>query len=209
MVCRAFKKRAIGQGKNMETWSSSYFYDEVTSTGVNSVMDPIDYMANQQHDIFGKGMMCKQELEGMVDGLNYMQSNHQFIQLPQLQSPSLPLMKRPSSSMSITSMDKNNNYKLTVEDEESFKSLISQENKRKKKKNQLRMTGDWRDFDKFVASQLMSQEDNGTSSFIDHHEDMDMDSSMLLNEREEENMFISEFLSTNSDYDIGICVFDK
>ncbi|CAA7022119.1 unnamed protein product [Microthlaspi erraticum] len=213
VVCRAFKKRTTGQGKSTETWSSSYFYDEVTSNGVNSVMDPIDYISNQQHHIFGKGMMCKQELEGMVDGLNYMQSNHQFIQLPQLQSPSLPLMKRPSSAMSITSMDNNNNYKLSVEDVESFGSLISSENKRKKKKNQVRMTGDWRELDKFVASQLMSQEDNGTSSFIDHHidhEDMDMDSSMLLlNEREEENMFISEFLSTNSDYDIGICVFNK
>lgn len=215
MVCRAFKKRATGQSKNMETWSSSYFYDEVASSGINSVMDPIDYISKQQHNIFGKGLMCKLELEGMVDGLNYMQSN-QFIQLPQLQSPSLPLMKRPSSSMSIASMDNNYNYKTTLEDEESFESISNRENKRKKKK-QVMMTGDWRELDKFVASQLMSQEDHGTSGFAGLHldnedksnNDVEMDSSMLLSEREEENRFISEFLSTNSDYDLGICVFDN
>ncbi|CAL9223411.1 unnamed protein product [Arabidopsis halleri] len=215
VVCRAFKKRATGQAKNTETWTSSYFYDEVASNGVNSFTDPIDYISKQQHKLFGKGLMCKQELEGMVDGLNYMQSN-QFIQLPQLQSPSLPLMKRPSSSMSITSMDNHCNYKTPSEDEESFESLISRENKRKKKK-QVMMTGDWRELDKFVASQLMSQEDNGTSGFAGHHianedknnNDVEIDSSMFLSEREEENRFISEFLSTNSDYDIGICVFDN
>lgn len=215
MVCRAFKKRATGQAKNTETWSSSYFYDEVAPNGVNSVMDPIDYISKQQHNIFGKGLMCKQELEGMVDGINYIQSN-QFIQLPQLQSPSLPLMKRPSSSMSITSMDNNYNYKLPLADEESFESFIRGEDRRKKKK-QVMMTGNWRELDKFVASQLMSQEDNGTSSFAGHHivnedknnNDVEMDSSMFLSEREEENRFVSEFLSTNSDYDIGICVFDN
>ncbi|ESQ50654.1 hypothetical protein EUTSA_v10022756mg [Eutrema salsugineum] len=212
VVCRAFKKRPTGQGKNMETWSSSYFYDEVVSSGINSVIDPIEYISNQQHNIFGKGLMCKQELEGMFDGLNYMQSDHQFIQLPQLQSPSLPLMKRPSSSMSIASVDNNNNYKLSLQEEESFESILSKENKRKKK-NKIMLGGDWRELDKFVASQLMSEEDHGTSGYIGHHhinhEDMEMDSSMSLNDRDEENRFISEFLSTNLDYDIGICVFDK
>ncbi|CAH2051365.1 unnamed protein product [Thlaspi arvense] len=207
VVCRAFKKRPTVQGKNMETWSSSYFYDEVVSSGVNSVIDPTEYISNEQHNFFGKGLMCKQELEGMIDGINYMQSNHQFVQLPQLQSPSHPLMKRPSSSMSITSMENNYNYNLPLDGEERFESLISRENKRKKKK-QVMMKGDWRELDKFVASQLMSQEDHASSGLISH-EDMEMDSSMSLNDRDEENRFISEFLSTNLDCDIGICVFDK
>ncbi|KAL0788945.1 hypothetical protein Bca101_005191 [Brassica carinata] len=136
---------------------------------------------------------AQQELEGMVDGLNYVQPYHQFIQLPQLQSPSsLPVMKRPSSSMSISSMDNNNNYLTSLDNEASFDSLISGENKKKKTK-QVMMTGDWRELDKFVASQLLSQEDHGASDLIGHHmnhEEMEMDSSML-NEREEENRFIS------------------
>lgn len=151
--------------------------------------------------------MCKQELEGMVDDINYMHSYHQFIQLPQLQSPSLPVMKRPTSSMSISSMDNNTNYITSLDDEASFESVISKENKRKKnKKKQVTMTGDWRELDKFVASQLMSQ-DRGTSDLVGHHmnhEDMEMDSSLLLNEREEENRFISELLNSNKDYDSGI-----
>ncbi|KAF2611119.1 hypothetical protein F2Q70_00010665 [Brassica cretica] len=196
VVCRAFKKRATGQTKNTKTWISSYLYDEAVSSGVNSVIDPIEYISNQQHEIFGKGLMCKQELEGMVDGLNYVQPYHQFIQLPQLQSPSLPVMKRPSSSMSISSMDDNNNYLTSLDNEASFDSLISGENKKKKTK-QVIMTGDWRELDKFVASQLMSQEDHGASDLIGHHmnhEEMEMDSSML-NEKEEENRFISQFLN--------------
>uniref|UniRef100_A0A0D3D362 NAC domain-containing protein n=1 Tax=Brassica oleracea var. oleracea TaxID=109376 RepID=A0A0D3D362_BRAOL len=189
VVCRAFKKRATGQTKNTETWSSSYFYDEAVSSGVNSIIDPIEYISNQKHDIYGKGFMCKQEIEGMVDDLNYMQSYHQFIQLPQLQSPSLPVMKRPSSSMSISSMDNNSNYITSLDDEASFESVISGENKRKNTKKQVKMIGDWRELDKFVASQLISQ-DNGTSDYVGHHinhEDMEMDSSLLLNERDEEN----------------------
>ena len=176
------------------------------SSGVNSIIDPTEYISNQKHDIFGKGFTCKQEIEGMVDDLNYMQSYHQFIQLPQLQSPSLPVMKRPSSSMSISSMDNNSNYIISLDDEASFESVISGENKRKNKKKQVKMIGDWRELDKFVASQLMSQ-DNGTSDYVGHHinhEDMEMDSSLLLNERDEENRFVSELLNSNTDYDTGI-----
>lgn len=150
--------------------------------------------------------MCKQELEGMVDDLNYMHSYHQFIQLPKLLSPSLPVMKRPTSSMSISSMDNNTNYITTLDDEASFESVISKDNKRKKnKKKQVTMTRDWRELDKLVASQLMSQ-DRGTSHLVSHHmnhEDMEMDSSFLLNEREE-NMFVNELLNSNKDYDSEI-----
>ncbi|CAH8358847.1 unnamed protein product [Eruca vesicaria subsp. sativa] len=206
VVCRAFKKRATGQTKNTEPWSASYFYDEAVSSGVNSVLDPIEYIPNQQHDIFGKGFMCKQELEGMVDDLNYMHSYHQFIQLPQLQSPSLPVMKRPSSSMSISSMDNSTNYITSLEDETSYESVINGENKRKNKKKQVTKMGDWRELDKFVASQLMSQ-DHGTSDLVGHqinHEDIEMDSSLLLIERDEENRFVSELLNSNTGCDTGI-----
>ncbi|KAG2245394.1 hypothetical protein Bca52824_092765 [Brassica carinata] len=80
------------------------------------------------------------------------------------------------------------------------------------------MTTDWRALDKFVASQLMSQED-GVPDFGAHQEDdtnktgqcnneesnnngIEMPSSSLLSDREEENRFISGFLCTNLDYDL-------
>lgn len=43
----------------MEIWSFSYFYDEVVLSGVNLIIDFIEYIYNQKYDIFGKGFMCK------------------------------------------------------------------------------------------------------------------------------------------------------
>ncbi|VVB10059.1 unnamed protein product [Arabis nemorensis] len=217
VVCRAFKKRpTTGQAKNTETWSSSYFYDELPS-GVSSVMEPLNYVSKQKQNIFVQDLMFKQEQEGSDFGVNFIHCD-QFIQLPQLESPSLPLMKRPVSLTSITSLEKNpSNYKRQlVEEDGSLTALISSENKNKHKKKT--SVTDWRALDKFVASQLMSQED-GISGFGGHQEDDDnkighcnneessnngveMTSSTLLSDREEENRFISGLLCTNLDYDL-------
>ncbi|CAL9228322.1 unnamed protein product [Arabidopsis halleri] len=219
VVCRAFKKKPMtGQAKNTETWSSSYFYDELPS-GVSSVVEPLSYVSKQKQNIFAQDLMFKQELEGSDIGLNFIHCD-QFIQLPQLESPSLPLTKRPVSSTSITSLEKNQtNYKRQlIEDDVSFNALISSENKGNKKKKTSVMTTDWRALDKFVASQLMSQED-GVSGFGGHQEEdnnkighyineesnnngVETASSTLLSDREEENRFISGFLCSNLDYDL-------
>lgn len=207
-----------GQAKNTETWSSSYFYDELPS-GVSSVAEPLSYVSKQKQNIFAQDLMFKQELEGSDIGLNFIHCD-QFIQLPPLESPSLPLTKRPVSSTSITSLEKNQtNYKRQlIEDDVSFNALISSENKGNKKKKTSVMTTDWRALDKFVASQLMSQED-GVSGFGGHQEEdnnkighynneesnnngVETASSTLLSDREEENRFISGFFCSNLDYDL-------
>jgi len=220
VVCRAFKKKPMtGQAKNTETWSSSYFYDELPS-GVRSVTEPLNYVSKQKQNVFAQDLMFKQELEGSDIGLNFIHCD-QFIQLPQLESPSLPLIKRPVSLTSITSLEKNKNiYKRhLIEEDVSFNALISSGNKDKKKKKTSVMTTDWRALDKFVASQLMSQED-GVSGFGGHHEEdnnkighynneesnnkgsVETASSTLLSDREEENRFISGLLCSNLDYDL-------
>ncbi|AEE86626.1 NAM like protein [Arabidopsis thaliana] len=220
VVCRAFKKKPMtGQAKNTETWSSSYFYDELPS-GVRSVTEPLNYVSKQKQNVFAQDLMFKQELEGSDIGLNFIHCD-QFIQLPQLESPSLPLTKRPVSLTSITSLEKNKNiYKRhLIEEDVSFNALISSGNKDKKKKKTSVMTTDWRALDKFVASQLMSQED-GVSGFGGHHEEdnnkighynneesnnkgsVETASSTLLSDREEENRFISGLLCSNLDYDL-------
>nr|UBT01662.1 NAC transcription factor 58 [Litchi chinensis] len=155
VVCRAFKKRTNGQSKSIEGWDSSYFYDE--PSGVSSVVDPIEYMSRQQPQGFlSQNLLCKQEIE--ADNLSFMQSD-QNLQLPQLESPSLPLLKRPISSISLTS---ENNEEL-VEDH--------QQQNRKTSNNAATTTTkkavtDWRALDKFVASQLSQEE--GDSSFGGH-----------------------------------------
>ncbi|ESQ53474.1 hypothetical protein EUTSA_v10025510mg [Eutrema salsugineum] len=218
VVCRAFKKKpTTGHAKNTETWSSSCFYDDLPS-GVGSAMEQFSYVSKQKQNIFAQDLMFKQELEGTDIGLNFIHCD-QFIQLPQLESPSLPLTKRPVSSSSITSSEKNHNkYKRPlIEEDESLNALISSKNKDKKKKTSV-VTTDWRALDKFVASQLMSKED-GVSGFGGHQEDenkkighcnnediynngIEMASSTLLSDREEENRFISGLLCTNLDYDL-------
>ncbi|CDY47055.1 BnaAnng08430D [Brassica napus] len=175
VVCRAFKKKpTTGQARNTETWRSGYFYDQLPS-GVGSSMEPLNYVSKQKQNIFAQDFMFKQELGG------------------------------PVSSTPLT------------EDDENFDELISSKSKDKKKKVSV-MTTDWRALDKFVASQLMSQED-GVPDFGVHQEDdtnktgqcnneesnnsgIEMPSSSLLRNREEENRFISGFLCTSLDYDL-------
>ncbi|KAJ0252251.1 NAC domain-containing protein 76 [Hirschfeldia incana] len=215
VVCRAFKKKpTTGQAKNIETWRSSYFYDELPR-GVGSAMEPLNYVSKQKQNISAQDLLFKQELEGSEIGLNFIHCD-QFIQLPQLESPPLPNMKRPMSSTSITSLEKSQNkYKRPlIEDDKNFDELIYSQKKAKRKKTSV-VTTDWRALDKFVASQLMSQED-GVLDFGGHQEDHDnklshcnkeesnnngieMASSSLLSDREEENRFISGLLCTNLD----------
>lgn len=212
MVCRAFKKRTSSQNKSMEGWDSSYFYDELH--GVSSIVDPTDFISRQpqraaQSFLASQSFLCKQEIAAEADNLNssLMPSDH-FIQLPQLESPSLPLIKRPSSSMSQISSSENN----VEEDIELINNKGYSSNINGKK---TAAVTDWRDLDKFVASQL-SQEDNYNelgdhgdySSFGVHdHDDSDM-AALLLLQRDEGNR-LNGFLSSSSDCDLGICIFEK
>ncbi|KAL5557585.1 hypothetical protein UlMin_039821 [Ulmus minor] len=199
VVCRAFKKRMTnnGQTKNIE-WESSYFYDE--PSGISSVVDPIEYMSRQQPNFLAQNFLCKQEIEG--DSLSTLihQPEH-FVQLPQLESPSLSLIKRPSP-MSLASEINNN-----IEEDDRNKRCNNNVSSGKK------VVTDWRALDKFVASQL-SQEDryegDGESSF-GLPQDPDMEALLMLqgsSSRDDGNKF-NGFLNSSSDCDIGICIFEK
>ncbi|KAH1266907.1 NAC domain-containing protein 37 [Glycine max] len=195
VVCRAFKKKTTGQTKtiNIEGWDSSYFYEE--ASGASTVVDPIELISRQSQSFVAQNFMCKQELE--ADNLSCMLQDP-FVQLPQLESPSLPLVKRPST----VSLVSDNN-----EDEDIQNRLLSNNNNTKK------VTTDWRALDKFVASQLSQEvdthESNGVpSSFQPHDDNHDMALLLLQSSRDEGNR-LSPFLNTSSDCDIGICVFEK
>lgn len=95
-------------------------------------------------------------------------------------------------------------------------SLISESNINNEEEEETRgcsntkKVTDWRALDKFVASQL-SQEDrydgNGVSSFgAENNSDMQL--LLLQSGREEGNKF-NGFLSSSSESNIGICIFEK
>ncbi|KAL3525302.1 hypothetical protein ACH5RR_013674 [Cinchona calisaya] len=196
VVCRAFKKRTTGQTKSIEAWDTSYFYDE--PSGVSSVVDPLDYITRQPPNYPSQNFLCKQEL-GAENLNNFLKNNDPFVQqLPQLESPSFPQLKRPISSMSLLSEN--------TEDDEH------------KKVSSSKKVTDWRALDKFVASQLSHEEvyerDHEIISGFegDHHDSSDLEFLLMQSGREEGsssklNGFLSS--SSSSDCDIGICVFDK
>ncbi|KAE8695134.1 3-oxo-5-alpha-steroid 4-dehydrogenase family protein isoform 1 [Hibiscus syriacus] len=98
-------------------------------------------MSRQTQSFLPPNFSSKQETE--PETLNFAHLD-QFVQLPQLESPSLPLTKNASS---ISVISYNNTHHKEEEDR-----------KQKTMWNSAEKVTDWRTLDKFVASQL-SQED--------------------------------------------------
>ncbi|KAK8653837.1 hypothetical protein V6N13_127820 [Hibiscus sabdariffa] len=193
VVCRAFKKRATGgQAKSLGgRWESSYFYDE--PSGLSPVVDPMEYMSRRQPRSFLP--LCKQETTE-ADNLNNFVYSDQFIELPQLESPSLPLINKPSST-SLVSENNNINYEA-AEEEDDEKRLCNNNSKK---------VTDWRALDKFVASQLSHEdiyhnqqgEGGSISSFgANNCSNSDM-ASLLFQSSGEEGNKLRELLSSSSD----------
>ncbi|MBA0560726.1 hypothetical protein Golob_017604 [Gossypium lobatum] len=200
VVCRAFKKKTTGQTKSIDVWDSSY--DE--PSGISSVVDPLDYLSRQPQNLLPPSYLCKQETE--AENLNFVHSD-QFVQLPQLESPSLPLIKKPTS-ISLVPENNNNNTNHKEEEDHLLKIMCNNNNNEK--------VTDWRTLDKFVASQLSHEDryhgevavscfdaaDNNTNN-------SDMALLLLQSSGREEANKLNEFLNSSSDCDIGICIFDK
>ncbi|KAI3665396.1 hypothetical protein L6452_44020 [Arctium lappa] len=218
VVCRAFKKRSTGQTKHAEGWESNFFYED--SSRVSTAIDPIDYITNQPpSSLFSQSFMCKQEFEA-AENLNFVHCD-QFVQLPQLESPSLPSIKRPASISLVSKSSENNDQEDDLVGSGGIRNINNNNNK-KNKGNANKVT-DWRALDKFVASQL-SQEDRygveeGLSSSFEGKEHSDLTYMFMEGGREEDggggggssggklNGFLS---SINQDHcDVGICIFDK
>nr|QSD99857.1 NAC family transcription factor [Melilotus albus] len=188
VVCRAFKKRTTNSQSTKSTiegWDTSYFFEESSSRVNNSMVDPIDQLISRQPQSYLSQSynMCKQEIEACMHA-------EQFVQLPQLESPSLPLAKRPST-MSLVSDNNNDDFATNT-------------------------VTDWRALDKFVASQLSHEVETDQevllSSFGANNNNASSDMALMLlqqGSRDEGNK-LSPFLNASSDCsDIGICVFEK
>jgi hypothetical protein len=113
-------------------WDSRSSHE--TSTEKSVVLDPLEYMQMQDNT-----PMCKRETEiDSLSVLHYSMSNP-FLQLPDLESPSFPAEKRPRL-VPLSSLD---------------------EHERRKRCNVATKVMDWRELDKFVASQLSPEEGLG------------------------------------------------
>nr|QSD99815.1 NAC family transcription factor [Melilotus albus] len=180
VVCKAFKKKTNVQTKTNERWDPSNLYDEQTS-GIISRVEPIDLILRQPQRISAQNFMYKQEIEAEANTLLSFMHSEQLVPLPQLESPSLT---KKQNSMPIISENSNNEFQNGL--------LLNKSEK----------VTDWRDLDKFVASQL-SQED--------HRDETSSDMSLLLlqSSRDDEEKKLSSFLTTRSDCDFGICVFEN
>ncbi|CAN1757445.1 NAC domain-containing protein 37 [Linum perenne] len=184
VVCRAFKKRSTN--KRIQAYSTSYIPYEDSISSPSLLNDPTDHYYTIPPP--------RQPPRQPPMPRHHHQSSSSFLmaaggggQLPQLESPnSLALMKRPITS---SSADINKNYNNSTD----------------KIGGKVR---DWRALDKFVASQLSQNDDelyyNGggggeSSSVLDLPELLGLQSSDQS----------TGFFSSNSDCDIGICLFDK
>ncbi|KAH0464749.1 hypothetical protein IEQ34_004852 [Dendrobium chrysotoxum] len=187
VVCRAFKKRTNSQTRSsLDNWDSNYnIFPDHNSRLITTFMD--QYPSISPH-LNAKSLYLKQEteLEGGLTKL--LQYPNNFIQLPHLESSynSFPLIKTSSSSsLSI-------NAHSVHENEEEREGNYAVE----------RVT-DWRELDKFVASQL-SQEDGLVGDFeAEEMNGSEMALLLLENGREEEGK-----IKENSVDDVGFCVFE-
>ncbi|KAI3766591.1 hypothetical protein L2E82_16655 [Cichorium intybus] len=140
VVCRAFKKRVTGQSRTTKGWDSNYFYDESSFT--KSTMD--DFITtNPSYFLPTQSFMCKHELEA-AENLNYVHCD-QFMELPQLEIPSLLSTKMPISLIS--------EY-----NQEDDRIIGRNNNNNNFINNDMKEMTDWRDLDKVVASQLSLEE---------------------------------------------------
>ncbi|KAJ0968780.1 hypothetical protein J5N97_021657 [Dioscorea zingiberensis] len=178
VVCRAFKKRNTVQTRSIvDVWDSGYGYDDSRRPPVNSITGSMEYLQARSTSL------CKQESE--IESLNLLHSN-QFVQLPQLESPSMPLVKNNSSLLSITS-----------ENEDGEKVT------------------DWRALDKFVASQLSHEERSYDADHQQCSElGVDKNSEMALlllgsGDDHEGGSKLNGLLSSSLECDFGVCVFGK
>ncbi|GAU13203.1 hypothetical protein TSUD_234090 [Trifolium subterraneum] len=210
VVCRAFKKRTTNSQntkRTIEGWDTSYFYEEAPSGIINnSMVDPIELISRQPQSYISQTYnMCKQEIEACMHA-------EQFVQLPQLESPSLPLLVKRPSTVSLVSSEINNDDT----DDQNRLLLLSNNNNNNTTTITTNNVTDWRALDKFVASQLSHEveTDQGVllSSFgaTNNNHSSDMALMLLQQSSRDEGNKLSPFLNGSSDCsDIGICIFEK
>ncbi|XP_075512655.1 NAC domain-containing protein 37-like [Primulina tabacum] len=182
VICRAFKKRSITQTKSsILGWDSAYYYQDVD---VSKIMGSIDQITKSKPlNCLAENLACKQESDYAAETLNLVEHSDQFVRLPELDSPSLLPVKKPSSVTEVRASNEDDN------DDHYIKEYC-------KSKNVM----DWRDLDRFVASQLS----HGDAEYEGDHRVSSFEELLTCGE---EGPNLNDAIL--SDCDIGICIFNK
>ncbi|KAI3978917.1 hypothetical protein MKX01_016092 [Papaver californicum] len=225
VVCRAFKKKTTTncQTRNhtdrQGLESSSRHYDH-QSSGFSSILDSVGYISKQQNYI------CKQEIHEVVN----LNSDSNFVELlPQLEIPSMPLVKKhpltsflssrcPIEPVAIIVIDEDH------EDDTTRITVCDNNNHNKMKHSSTEKVTDWRALDKFVASQLSHEDSKNRSCDTGRRPNLGVDlgydqynsdvALLLSREKNNEINKLKEFLLNSSasasgddgDNIIGICI---
>ncbi|KAG0488544.1 hypothetical protein HPP92_007355 [Vanilla planifolia] len=170
----------------IDSWDSINGYDELSSNKLmtGNLVHPFANLRWQP-----KSMYLKQESE--LEGLGLLHYPSNFTQLPQLESPSLPLTM-PSGSLSFAS---------EIDDDENARGCAAAE----------KMVTDWRALDKLVASQL-SQEDDflGSKAVRGLHAEKGSEMALLFLENgNEEDSRLDGLLGSGPVDDLEFCIFEE
>lgn len=200
----------------MEGWESNFLYDEPNINNLDNYITRQAAAAAPSNFMAAQTFLCKQELEAS-ENLTFMHSDQLFNQLPQLQSPSLPLLKTPTPTpTSAPLLPDNHRSNANNEDDAGGEQIRGSTKKIINCSGNSKKVTDWRALDKFVASQL--SHDVNQDSFEDHHHLQsscdDMGSLLFLQSEIRDDGGagrLNDFLSSGSSEcdNIGICIFDK
>ncbi|KAJ1702971.1 hypothetical protein LUZ63_002750 [Rhynchospora breviuscula] len=166
VVCRAFKKRTTYPGRSIsDMWDASY-----------SIMPGrLDYLQNQTKT----SLLCKKENE--LDNLTFLAHSNNFVQLPELQSPT-PAINAQLHSLPV----------LSVSDHAGEQTKLAKA---------MPNVTDWRALDKFVASQLSPEEkfsaDQVASVSGASHDQSDEVALLFLEGQKDDFGSFSELLSSD------------
>ncbi|KAJ4811675.1 hypothetical protein LUZ62_024241 [Rhynchospora pubera] len=165
VVCRAFKKRTTYPGRSSDMWDASY-----------SIMpDRLDYLRNQTKT----SLLFKKENE--LDNLPFLAHSNNFVQLPELQSPT-PAVNAQFNSLPV----------LSVSDHAGEHTKLAKA---------MPNVTDWRALDKFVASQLSPEENFSVDQIASvsgaSHDQSDEVALLLLEGEKDDFGSFSELLSSD------------
>lgn len=143
-------------------------------SGYSIIPDRLDYLQNQTNT----SLLCKKESE--LDNLTFLANSNNFVQLPELQSPTPPVSAQLHSLPAL--------------------SVSNQNGEQSKVTRSMPGMTDWRALDKFVASQLSPEEnfsaDQAASVSGVCHESEEVAFLLLEGDQDEFGSF-SELLSSS------------
>ncbi|KAF3795266.1 NAC domain-containing protein 7 [Nymphaea thermarum] len=159
VVCRVFKKRTTTV-KRASDLESPCWYDDQVSFIHEIGSSPRRIL--QQEILYQPPFPCKQELDN-----HYSLPQEPFLQLPQLQSPTLPLSASSNTSGLGFGFDINQGASpqmVSYEHQQQSHMSLLYDNSANQAVDQVT---DWRVLDKFVASQLSQEDASEGTSFTD------------------------------------------